>query len=255
MKASSGAEYTLTMIRQKIYEAEIEVTDEMREQAEEEYDSVATQAESYYDMTMEEYIQRLGYADKDEYIEKVILPNIEQTELNKKYFDENNEEFLSDYQPAVARILATTDQDQASQALDALNDGEDFEAVSEEYGDTTTYDGSEQLYYTDSGLPSVVLSKLAEQSEGNTLINEVIVDSTTGTYYIAYLVSNDYETIQDQIVDALAENTSVTSDTMVYYLKKYNFTVYDTDVFNTIRTSYPQYLVQCPDIAEADSES
>ncbi len=255
MKASSGAEYTLTMIRQKIYEAEIEVTDEMREQAEEEYDSVATQAESYYDMTMEEYIQRLGYADKDEYIEKVILPNIEQTELNKKYFDENNEEFLSDYQPAVARILATTDQDQASQALDALNDGEDFEAVSEEYGDTTTYDGSEQLYYTDSGLPSVVLSKLAEQSEGNTLINEVIVDSTTGTYYIAYLVSNDYETIQDQIVDALAENTSITSDTMVYYLKKYNFTVYDTDVFNTIRTSYPQYLVQRPDIAEANSES
>ena len=42
---------------------------------------------------------------------------------------------------------------------------------------------------------------------------------------------------------------------MVYYLKKYNFTVYDTDVFNTIRTSYPQYLVQRPDIAEADSES
>ena len=92
MKAGSGAEYTLTMIRQKIYEVEIEVTDEMREQAEEEYDSVATQAESYYDMTMEDYIQRLGYADKDEYIEKVILPNIEQTELNKKYFDENNEE-------------------------------------------------------------------------------------------------------------------------------------------------------------------
>lgn len=255
MKTSSGTEYTLTMIRSMIYDKEVEVTDEMREKAQDDYDSNAKQAEEYYEMTMEEYVQRLGYTDKEEYIEKVLLPAYQQIELNKKYFDEDNEAFLEAYAPVKARIFATSDQDKASQALDALNDGEDFEDVTKEYGDTDTYKGSEALYYTDSGLATVVLNKLSSQKEENKLINEVIVDSTTGTYYIAYFVSNDYETIKDDIIETLSENESVTTDAMVYYLKKYNFTVYDTDVFNSLKTSYPQYLVQRPDIAEATSES
>lgn len=254
MKESSGAEYTLTMIRQKIYEKEVEVSDEMREQAQEEYDSNASLAESYYGMTMDEYVVRLGYTGKEEYIEKVLLPNYEQIELNKKYFDDNNEQFLKDWQPVVARIFATSDQDKASQALELLKEGEDFESVTEEYGDTTTYTGSEKLYYTDSGLPSVVLNKLTSQDGEDTLISEVIVDATNGTYYIAYLVSDDYAMIKDEIIDALSENTNITTDALVYYLKKHHFTVYDTDVFNSIRTSYPQYLVQRPDISDTDSE-
>ncbi len=255
MKVDSGTEYTLTMIRAMIYDQEIEVSDEMKEKAEEEYKSNAKQAEEYYDMTMEEYLQRLGYTDKEEYIEKVLLPTYEQIELNKKYFDENNEEFLEDYTPVKARIFQTSDQDKASQALDELKDGADFKEVTKEYGDTTTYDGSEELYYSGSNLASVVLNKLSSQEEENTLINEVIVDSTTGYYYIAYFVSNDYETIKDDIIDTLSSNESITTDAMVYYLKKHNFTVYDADIFNSMKTSYPQYLVQRPDIAEASSES
>ena len=42
---------------------------------------------------------------------------------------------------------------------------------------------------------------------------------------------------------------------MVYYLKKYNFTVYDTDVFNTLKSNYPQYLVQDPEISDTDTDS
>lgn len=255
MKAGSGTDYTLSMIREKIYENEVEVTDDMKKKAQDDYDSYAEQAQSYYGMTMEEYVQRLGYTDKEEYIKKVILPTYEQTELNKKYFEEDNEEFMEKYQPVKARIFATSEQDQASQALDALKDGEDFQTVVDKYGDTSTYKGNEQLYYTDSGLPSVVMNKLKDAKEENKVINEVIVDSTTGTYYIAYFVSNDYDTIKDDIISTLAEKDSVTSDCMVYFLKKYNFTVYDTDIFNSIKTSYPQYLVQRPDIAESASST
>lgn len=255
MKESSGTEYTLTMIRQKIYENEIEVTDEMKKKEEEEYASNAKQYEATYSTDMEDYIKMMGYTDKEEYIEKVILPNIEQTELNKKYFAENTEDIMKEYKPAKARIFETTDLDKASQALEKLQDGEDFESVTEKYGDTTTYDGSEKFVYEGSGLASVVLTKLNEQTKQNTLINEVIADSTNGKYYVVYLISNEYDTIKDDINETLAADSTVTSDVMVYYLKKYNFTVYDTDVFNTLKSNYPQYLVQDPEISDTDTDS
>ena len=52
------------------------------------------------------------------------------------------------------------------------------------------------------------------------------------------------------VAEALQDNTSLTNDAMVYYLKKYNFTVYDVDIFNALRESNPEYLVQRPDLAE-----
>ena len=116
-------------------------------------------------------------------------------------------------------------------------------------GETTTYDGSEQIVTTQSGLPTAVLTKLNDAEDG-TLVNEVIPDTTNGNYYVVRLVSKDYETIKDDVAEALQDNTSLTNDAMVYYLKKYNFTVYDVDIFNALRESNPEYLVQRPDLAE-----
>ena len=79
-----------------------------------------------------------------------------------------------------------------------------------------------------------MLTKLNDAEDG-TLVNEVIPDTTNGNYYVVRLVSKDYETIKDDVAEALQDNTSLTNDAMVYYLKKYNFTV---------------YLVQRPDLAE-----
>ena len=99
------------------------------------------------------------------------------------------------------------------------------------------------------------MTKLNDAEDG-TLVNEVIADTTNGYYYVVRLVSKDYETIKDDIVEALQDNTTLTNDAMVYYLKKYNFTVYDVDIFNALRDSNPEYLVQRPELAEeAESNS
>ena len=250
LKSASGYSYALSMIREQIFEREIEVTDEMRQQAQDEYDQYAEQYEAQdTGMTAEEYVIYLGYESVDDYIEKVYLPNYKQQALNAKYMDDDNANFLEEYEPVKAQILQTTDQDSASQALEALNDGGDFADVTEEYGETTTYDGSEQIVTTQSGLPTAVLTKLNDAEDG-TLVNEVIPDTTNGNYYVVRLVSKDYETIKNDVAEALQDNTSLTNDAMVYYLKKYNFTVYDVDIFNALRESNPEYLVQRPDLAE-----
>ena len=206
-------------------------------------------------MTAEEYVIYLGYESVDDYINKVYLPNYEQQALNAKYMEDDNANFLEEYEPVKAQIIQTSDQDTASQALEALNNGDDFADVAEEYNDSTTYDGSEQIVTTQSGLPTAVMTKLNDAEDG-TLVNEVIADTTNGYYYVVRLVSKDYETIKDDIVEALQDNTTLTNDAMVYYLKKYNFTVYDVDIFNALRDSNPEYLVQRPELAEeAESNS
>lgn len=256
LKSSSGYSYALTMIREQIFAREIEVTDEMRQQAQDEYDQYAEQYETQdTGMTAEEYVIYLGYESVDDYINKVYLPNYEQQALNAKYMDDDNANFLEEYEPVKAQIIQTSDQDTASQALEALNNGDDFADVAEEYNDSTTYDGSEQIVTTQSGLPTAVMTKLNDAEDG-TLVNEVIADTTNGYYYVVRLVSKDYETIKDDIVEALQDNTTLTNDAMVYYLKKYNFTVYDVDIFNALRDSNPEYLVQRPELAEeAESDS
>ena len=256
LKSTSGYSYALTMIREQIFAREIEVTDEMRQQAQDEYDQYAEQYEAQdTGMTAEEYVIYLGYESVDDYINKVYLPNYEQQALNAKYMDDDNASFLEEYEPVKAQIIQTSDQDTASQALEALNNGDDFADVAEEYNDSTTYDGSEQIVTTQSGLPTAVMTKLNDAEDG-TLVNEVIADTTNGYYYVVRLVSKDYETIKDDIVEALQDNTTLTNDAMVYYLKKYNFTVYDVDIFNALRDSNPEYLVQRPELAEeAESDS
>ena len=256
LKSSSGYSYALTMIREQLFAREIEVTDEMRQQAQDEYDQYAEQYEAQdTGMTAEEYVIYLGYESVDDYINKVYLPNYEQQALNAKYMDDDNANFLEEYEPVKAQIIQTSDQDTASQALEALNNGDDFADVAEEYNDSTTYDGSEQIVTTQSGLPTAVMTKLNDAEDG-TLVNEVIADTTNGYYYVVRLVSKDYETIKDDIVEALQDNTTLTNDAMVYYLKKYNFTVYDVDIFNALRDSNPEYLVQRPELAEeAESNS
>lgn len=256
LKSSSGYSYALTMIREQIFAREIEVTDEMRQQAQDEYDQYAEQYETQdTGMTAEEYVIYLGYESVDDYINKVYLPNYEQQALNAKYMEDDNANFLEEYEPVKAQIIQTSDQDTASQALEALNNGDDFADVAEEYNDSTTYDGSEQIVTTQSGLPTAVMTKLNDAEDG-TLVNEVIADTTNGYYYVVRLVSKDYETIKDDIVEALQDNTTLTNDAMVYYLKKYNFTVYDVDIFNALRDSNPEYLVQRPELAEeAESNS
>ena len=256
LKSTSGYSYALTMIREQIFAREIEVTDEMRQQAQDEYNQYAEQYEAQdTGMTAEEYVIYLGYESVDDYINKVYLPNYEQQALNAKYMDDDNANFLEEYEPVKAQIIQTSDQDTASQALEALNNGDDFADVAEEYNDSTTYDGSEQIVTTQSGLPTAVMTKLNDAEDG-TLVNEVIADTTNGYYYVVRLVSKDYETIKDDIVEALQDNTTLTNDAMVYYLKKYNFTVYDVDIFNALRDSNPEYLVQRPELAEeAESDS
>ena len=84
---------------------------------------------------------------------------------------------------------------------------------------------------------------MARSSKG--LIKEVIEDTEGKTYYLVNLTNIDPSSFADEANDALVAGVSDLSNTMMeHYLKKYNFTIYDIDILNQIKSTNESYITQ-----------
>lgn len=249
IKMASGPTLTLSAAKQLIYDEEIGVTDEIKEEAEETYESYASTSDSFED-TLKSY----GYADKQAYIDDVLIPSLQSDALLEKYFEDAKDAIEEEYHPVLASIIQTDSEDNANKALEALKNGEDAAKVAAQYGESdATYTGAEQIITTqDTTLPTRLQNMLWETTETG-VIDEVFSDDTSTddvTYYVAVLVSKDYDENLDKIVDALSSVSQISTDCVVYYLKKYDFEVHDQYIFDYYKANNPEYLVTRPDLSE-----
>ena len=189
-------------------------------------------------------IKSYGFNSEEEYLEKASYPSLLNKELLKKYAKDNQKTLFEKYHPVKANVIQIEKQENAEKALAALKKGDSAKTVAKKYGKTGTYDGSEKIYFSGSGLPDVVFSKItATSSKG--LIKEVIEDTEGKTYYLVNLTNIDPSSFADEANDALVAGVSDLSNTMMeHYLKKYNFTIYDIDILNQIKSTNESYITQ-----------
>ena len=57
---------------------------------------------------------------------------------------------------------------------------------------------------------------------------------------------------EDQIIENLSSSSDFSTQCLVYYLNKYNYTVHDQTVFDYLRENNPEYLVEFPELSETD---
>lgn len=246
-----GPNLTLQGALEVIYDAEVPVTDEMKEEAEETWN---TYADSYDDF--ESQVKDYGYADKQDYVDSVLIPNLQSDALLEKYFTDAKEEIESEFQPVLAAIIQTDSEGNANKALQALKDGEDAGKVGGQYAmEDSSWLGQEQIITNqDTTLPTRLINTLAETTEDG-VIDEVFSDDTSTddvTYYVAKLVSNNYDDNVKAIYNALSSNSTISSDCVLFYLKKYDFEVHDQYIFDYFKALQPQYLVTRPDLSDTD---
>lgn len=73
----------------------------------------------------------------------------------------------------------------------------------------------------------------------------MIEDTEGKTYYLVNLTNIDPSSFADEANDALVAGVSDLSNTMMeHYLKKYNFTIYDIDILNQIKSTNESYITQ-----------
>ena len=250
LKISTGSDLTMELVKQAIYKQEVKVTKEMKEKAQEQVNNYKENMENF-----DEQIQSLGYKNSKQYMNKVLIPSLQASELTEKYFTDAKKDIQKTYKPSKARIIQCENKATAKKALKALKSGTDPEEVAQQYMiESATYSGKETLVTTKTtDLSTRLINKLSKTKKAG-VIDEVFTNESSGnTYaYVAVLVSNTYKDIKDEVYTTLSSDDDITKECLVYYLKKYNFEVHDQDVFNNLKANNPKYLVSRPDLSESD---
>ena len=250
LKVSTGTDLTMELVKQAIYKQEVKVTKEMKEKAQEQVNNYKENMENF-----NEQIHSLGYKNSTQYMNKVLIPSLQASELTEKYFTDAKKDVQKTYKPSKARIIQCENKATAKKALKALKSGTDPEEVAQQYMvDSAKYSGKETLVTTKTTDLSTRLINTLSKTKKAGVIDEVFTNESSGTTYayVAVLVSNTYKDIKDDVYTTLSSDDDVTKACLVYYLKKYNFEVHDQDVFNNLKANNPEYLVSRPDLSKSD---
>ena len=250
LKISTGTDLTMELVKQAIYKQEVKVTKEMKDKAQEQVNNYKENMENF-----DEQIQSLGYKNSKQYMNKVLIPSLQASELTEKYFTDAKKDIQKTYKPSKARIIQCENKATAKKALKALKSGTNPEEVAQQYMvDSAKYSGKETLVTTKTTDLSTRLINTLSKAKKSGVIDEVFTNESSGTTYayVAVLVSNTYKDIKDEVYTTLSSDDDVTKACLVYYLKKYNFEVHDQDVFNNLKANNPEYLVSRPDLSESD---
>lgn len=235
MKSSASSSFILNLVQNKILDQEVPVTDEIKAKAQEQLDSSKESMGEYFDQMLKSLY---GFSSEEDYLESLIN-SIRLQELCKTVLADKDIE--NTYFPRKAKIFTVKDDEKANSALTALQEGQDFKEVCEEYGDTTKYKGEEQLVTSESGLPTLVFDTIKTRTETG-LHTEILEDTTNGGYYIIEVTNIDGASLKEEAINTLAATSSVQKSIMNDKYEEYDLSFHDIDVYNTIKKSNPELV-------------
>ena len=240
MKMSNAYNTVVEQVTKQIVDKEVPVTKEMETNAKAAFeDYKKTAGTSFAD-----YLKNSGYKSEEEYYKNIFLVDQQKQALNKKYVTDNYKTLMNEYHPMKAQILVFDDKETAQKAFDAIKGGADFSDYAKT-GNTTNFSGALQVVNSKTtGMSSVAFTQMKSVKKANTLIDKVISDASTGKFYVVKVVDSDPNNFKDEAINSVTALDEAADTAFTFYLKKYNFTIYDIDVYNSVKESKPGYIVQ-----------
>lgn len=246
MNSTSGAATVIADATKTISSAEVEVTDEMKENAE----NTLASYKSMYGDTFNSYLEQNNMSE-DDYLNKNLIPALQAEKLPELYIEQNWKKVIKLYEPVKATVLEFTSSDDANNALSALKDGSKTpaEAASE---NNSSSSGESKIYtLDDTDLDSTAHSVITNGSPDD---GWSMVPTTSGdTVYVIRVDDNNPDNFKDEAITKLTSINNISSDANTYFFKKYKFHIYDITIYNAISSDYPDYLVQ--NLKDSDSSS
>ena len=219
----------------KILDAEVEITDAMKEDAQ-------AQLETYKSMYKDQwtdFMKYYGYT-KEEDLTDSIINGSRQKELINKYVNENWDALVARFNPKKAVILSFADVDSANAAQAELEKNVDPKEVATAYNSSST--GESEIILSESTYPSEVMGYINTATASDKFAN---IPSTDGaTIYLIKVVETDASKIKDQTVETIASLDTVNQDAISFYLSKYDFRIYDKSLYDNMLANYSYYVVQ-----------
>lgn len=249
-KRSNGGTMTIELAQRAVYDQIVPVTEEMKTAANEEYEELA----GYYD-DLEEQLKQLGYADKDDYINSVVVPEQQKDALMKKYFEDNKTAIRKQYKPVLARVIMCDSEDIAKEALEALKKGEDVQAVYDKYNSADSTFTNEDVVLTtlNENIPTRLVNECYAAEEKG-VIDEVFPALDASTYaFVAILTTHGYDNNIDTFREEIASKSqTINTEMFVYYFNQLGFEVYDQEIFDYLKVNNPEYLIHNPELIKTE---
>ncbi len=248
MLTDDNANAVVNRAMELIAGSEIETTDAIKTRAQEIYDDYKEKLTSE-DQSFEEILKTYGYASTEAFMEYCIN-SAKAEDLLTKYIDDNWDTLIEENHPLKAKMLylgATTETasdvlTKAQQVLEEIKNGKPFDEAVEEYSDNKSI-GTEKLYVRkDSTLDYNVLQYLLTVTK--TGLSDVITNAAVNGYYIVQVTNTNALQMKDDFVKLLKNDADFVEEANRFYFQKHKFTIYDIDIYNTIKENYPAYLVQ-----------
>lgn len=235
MFAGYASSEAISDAKKVICDAEIEVTDDMKEQAQDMIDTYNT----YYGDSFTSYLKSNGLTEED-YMNDYLIPSYQADELTNKYIDYEWDALIEQYNPIKAIILTFSSEDDANAALSELNDGSSTAAEAAANNNSDS-DGEEEIITIDTtSYDSTALSVVRTNTSDDGW--SYVESSEEGVYYLVKVVSNDPTEYEDEIKDTLSGYSAVTEASTTYFFNKYGFQVYDINLYNAIESDTPEAL-------------
>ena len=240
--ASSGGSAAISDVSTKIAKKEIEVTDEMRKSAEETLEAY----KSYYGDTFTKHL---------EYVEENLIASQLAAQLSNKYVELSFDSYANAYSPIKAIVINFPSKEDADAALSELkSDDSDVKAIIEAHNSTSSADPT--VYTIDSTvLDSVARTVLNSSSAEDGWVQ--VENSDGSTYTVLKVIDNVPANFKEEAIDAIANISTIQEQSTQYWFSKYNFHIYDKNVYDDVKANYSNYLVQDLDLenlSETESE-
>ncbi|NCB33216.1 MAG: hypothetical protein EOM64_04960 [Erysipelotrichia bacterium] len=238
MNSSAGETTAITNATKVIAGIEVPITDDIKSNAESTLNSYI----SMYGDTFSTYLESSGMT-KEEYMNNYLIPSLQSAKLTDKYIETEWDSLMVSYDPVKVTILTFSSEDDANSALSALNDGsKDISTVIADYSSSST-GNPEIVTLSTTTYDSTVLSvaRSGSTDDGWTLVPST---STVGSFYLIRIENNDPSTMTEDVTAALDQLDSVKNDATTYFFRKYNFHVYDIELYNSIKNNNPECLIQ-----------
>ena len=217
------------------YIADQEVTDKEANKTKVD-EKVASTKESLTTTSLDEVAKQYGFKNEQEYIDKIITVGVKQDLLKEKYIDKNYNDLIKEYKVKYLKIITVDTESGALSLIDKVKEGTDFDTV------MTENSGSDIGLVTtkSTNVDSKIIEKLDKFTKDG-IYNKVIKTSES-KYAVVYVYNSDKSKIKDDVKSGLASVSEMSAKMESYYLKQYNFDIYEEAIKDEIKESNKDYL-------------
>lgn len=182
------------------------------------------------------YATDAGYKDEDDFIKQVITPNAKLQLLQEKYVNKNFKSLVKQYKVKYIKYFTV---DTESQALKIIKDITDETSFTNYFNENSGKDAG-MVTKKSNDLDSKIVKKLDKFTKDG--IYAKAIKTSESKYAVVWVYNTDKSNLKDEIKKGLTSLSDFTTKCETYYLRKYNFDVYEPSIKKAIKKTSKNYF-------------